>query len=167
MLDIIPYTKFPFTDLQGKLPCPQKPSINSSHESNTSKPKLPFHFINKDFCIIFKSVWGSIISKMTRLYVGRSEVQILAGAIELSLLQNIQTSSSTHPASNSSSFSGSKMASADSLTTHLSRAKFKNQWNYIYTQPVSLYGTYWDNFIVPLPPTYVCISQEVTFFLVL
>ena len=56
---------------------------------------------------------------MTRIYAGRSGVQILAGAIELSLLQNIQTSSSTHPASNSSFFSGSKMASADSLTTHI------------------------------------------------
>jgi len=44
---------------------------------------------------------------------------ISAGAIGLSLLQNIQTSSSTHPASNSSFFSGSKVASADSLTTHI------------------------------------------------
>jgi hypothetical protein len=51
--------------------------------------------------------------------MGRSGVQILAGARELSLFQNIQTSSSTHPASNSSFFSGSKVASADSLTNHI------------------------------------------------
>ena len=56
---------------------------------------------------------------MTWIYAGRSAVQILAGAIELSLLQNIQTSSSTHPTSNSGFFFGSKMASADSLTTHI------------------------------------------------
>jgi hypothetical protein len=37
---------------------------------------------------------------MTRIYTGRSEVQILADATELSLLQNIQTNSNTHPASN-------------------------------------------------------------------
>jgi hypothetical protein len=48
-----------------------------------------------------------------------TQVQILAGAIQLYLLQNIQTSSSDHPASNSSFFSGSKVASADSLTTHI------------------------------------------------
>ena len=48
--------------------------------------------------------------------------------------------------------------------SHPSRAKFKNQWSYTSTKPVSLHGTYWD-FIFPLPPTYVQISQEVTYFL--
>ena len=56
---------------------------------------------------------------MTQIYGGRPAVQILAGAIELSLLHNIQTSSSAHPASKSSIFPGSKVASADSLTTHI------------------------------------------------
>ena len=56
---------------------------------------------------------------MTSIYAGKSGVQILAGARELSLLQNIQTSSSTHPAPNSIFFSGSKVASADILTTHI------------------------------------------------
>jgi len=56
---------------------------------------------------------------MTRIYAGRSDVQILAEAIELSIVQNIQTSSSAHPASKFSFFSGSKVASADSLTTHI------------------------------------------------
>jgi hypothetical protein len=46
-------------------------------------------------------------------------VQILAGAIELPIVQNIQTSSSARPASNSSFFSGSKVVRADSLTTHI------------------------------------------------
>jgi hypothetical protein len=100
MLDMIQYKKFPSTELQEKLPCPQKPSTNSCDESHSFNPKLPFHFINTDFCIIFKSVSGSsIVSKMTKIYAGRSGVQILAGAIELSIVQNIQISSSTHSAS--------------------------------------------------------------------
>jgi len=78
-----------------------------------------FHSINTDVCIIFNSVWGRIISKMTKIYAGRSGVQILAGATELSHLQNIQTSSSSHPASNYSFDSGSKLAWADNLTTHI------------------------------------------------
>ena len=97
----------------------KKPSRNSSRETNTSNPKQPFHSINTDICIIFNSVWGSIISKMTRSYDRKSWVQILAGARKLPLLQNIQTSSSSHPASNYSFFSGSKLARADSLTTHI------------------------------------------------
>jgi len=143
---MINYKKFPFTELQRKLPCPQKPSRNFCHQTNTSSPKLPIHFINTDFRIIFRSVWGSIISKMTRIYAGRSAVQILAGSIELSLLQNIQTSSSAHTASNSSFFYGSKVASAVWPLT--STAKFKNQWSYTSTQPVSPHSTQWDNFIL-------------------
>jgi hypothetical protein len=38
---------------------------------------------------------------MTRIHNGRYGIQILAEARELSLLQNIQTISSAHPASNS------------------------------------------------------------------
>jgi len=49
----------------------------------------------------FKSVWGSMVSTITRIYAARSGVQILEGARELSFLQNIQASSSAHPASNS------------------------------------------------------------------
>jgi len=41
MSDNIVYKKFPFTERQGKLLCPQKPSTNSSRESNTSNPKPP------------------------------------------------------------------------------------------------------------------------------
>ena len=58
-LDMIQYKKFRFPELQGKLPCPQKLSRNFSHQLNTSNPKLPFHFTNTYFCIIFKSVSGS------------------------------------------------------------------------------------------------------------
>jgi hypothetical protein len=72
-----------------------------------------------DFCITFKPVWGSTISTLTRIYTGISGVQIFTEGRELSLLQNIQTSFSAHPASNSGFFSGSKVASADSLTTHI------------------------------------------------
>ena len=119
-LDVIHYKNSPFPELQGKLPHTQKTSRNSCHQSNTSNPKLTFLFINTDICIIFKSAWGSIISKRTRINAGRSGVQFLTGAIELTVLQNFQTSPSTHPAPNSSFSSGSKLASSDSLTTHIS-----------------------------------------------
>ena len=66
--------------------------------SNTSNPNLPSYFITMDICITIKPVCGST---MTRIYIGISGVQILAASTELSLLQNIQTSSSAHPASNS------------------------------------------------------------------
>ena len=119
MLDMIHYKKFPFTELQWKLACSEKPSRNSCHQSNTCYANFTTHFINTDFCIIFKSVWGSIVSTVTRIYDGRSGVQILAGAKDLSFFQNNQTSSSTHPASNSSFISSSKVSRADSLTTHI------------------------------------------------
>ena len=77
---------------------------------------------------------------MNRIYVGISRVQILGAARELSLLQNIQVSSSTHSPSNSSFFSGSKVARAYSLTNHISRAKFKNQWSYTSTQLARFHG---------------------------
>jgi len=111
--------KFPFTELQRISPFSEKPSKNSCHESNTSNTILTSHFINMDFYVIFKSVCGSTVSAMTRIYTGISGVQIFAGARELSLLKNIQTSSSTHPAFNSCFFSGSTVASAESLTTHI------------------------------------------------
>jgi len=116
---MIHYKKFSFTELQGKSPCSEKPSENSCNESNSSNTSLISHFINMDFCVIFKSVWGSTVSAMTRIYAAISGVQMLAQATELPPLQNIQTSSSTHPASKSSFLSGSKVASADSLTTHI------------------------------------------------
>jgi len=53
------------------------------------------------FGIIFKPLCASIDSTITRIYAGRSGVQNLARARLLSLLKNIQTSSSTHPVSNS------------------------------------------------------------------
>ena len=101
MLDMIHYKKFPFTELHRKLLCSEKPSRNSCHESKTSNRNLPSCFINIHFCIIFKSVWGSIVSTMTRIYTGRSGALILAEARELPHLHNIQTISSAHPASNS------------------------------------------------------------------
>jgi hypothetical protein len=55
---------------------------------------------------------------MTRIFPGRSAVQILEGALEIFLFRDIQSSSSAHPGSNSSVFADSKVACADSLTTH-------------------------------------------------
>jgi len=65
--------------------------------------------------------WHGIVSTMTSIYTGRSGVQILAEARELFPHQNIQTSTSAHPVSNSTEttvfLSGSKMSWARSLTT--------------------------------------------------
>jgi hypothetical protein len=155
-------------ELQGKLPCPQKPSRNSCHESNASNPKLPFHFINIDFCIFFKPVWGSIFSTMTNIYAGRSGIQISAETKEPSLLQNIQTSSSAHPASNSTFFSGSKVARADmSDHSHPYRAKFKIQWSFTSIQPVSLHGTAHIGktlFYLYLLPMYISLNRSHPFW---
>jgi hypothetical protein len=97
MLDIAHYKKLQYTELQGKLPSSEMPSRNSCHKSNTSNPNIQSHIINMDFCIIFKTVCGSsTVSTMTRIYTERSTVQILAGATELSLPQNIQNSYSQH-----------------------------------------------------------------------
>jgi hypothetical protein len=83
--------------LEHKLQYSEKLSRNTYHESNTSNSTLQSHIIKIHFCIIFKSVWCSTV---TGIYTGGSEVQTLAAATELSLLQNIQTQSSTHPPSN-------------------------------------------------------------------
>jgi hypothetical protein len=69
-------------------------------QSNRPNPNLPPHFINTNFCIISKSVRSNTVSTLARIYPGRSVFQILEGARELSLLKIIQSTSSTHPASN-------------------------------------------------------------------
>ena len=167
---MIHYKKFPFTELQGKLSCSQKPSSNSCHDKHIQSTHQS-HFINTDICIIFKTPWSSTVSTVTRIYAGRYGVQILAGTWELSVLPNIHTSSSTHPASNSmktKTFSlAVKWQCRQSDHSHPSRAKFKNQWSYTSTQRISLQGTHLENCILPLSPTFVHISQQVTSFLVL
>jgi hypothetical protein len=89
-------------------------------QPNTSNPTIPFHFINTD--LYYLQICSTVIT-MSKIYTGRFGVQILAPATELSLFQIIHTNSSTHPASNSmknqSFFSDSKVARADSLTTHI------------------------------------------------
>ena len=157
MLDMIQYKKFPFAEFQGKFPCPQKPSRNSCDQSNTSNPKLPFRFINTDFCIIFKQYQAAKVST-TRIYAGRSGVQISAGAIELSFLQKTRLPPvPTLPPNqwNPELFSGSNVASADSLTTHIWLEPSLKISGAIPPLNLSASMAQWDNFIKPLPPTYV------------
>jgi hypothetical protein len=92
---MIHYKKFPFTDFTEITMFRE-----TLQESNISNPNLPSPFINMNFCITLKSVRGSTVSTITTIYARRSGVQILAGAIELSFLQNIQAISCAHPASN-------------------------------------------------------------------
>ena len=91
LLDMVNYKKFSFINFN---------EITMFREASRN-PNLPSQFINMNFCITLKSVRGSMVSTITRIYAGRSEVQILDGARELSLLQNIQVSSCAQPASNS------------------------------------------------------------------
>ena len=122
MLDVVLYKQFPFRKLPGKLQCSEKPSRNSCHESNTFNPNLPSHIININFCIIFKLVQGSIVS---------SDLDTTWNIWSSNLVRNKRTIHSPkhpdqlqHPPSlqinkNQMFFSGSKLASADSLTTHI------------------------------------------------
>ena len=72
-----------------------------------------------DFYITSKSVRGSTISTITRIYAGRSGVQILPREKELSFLENIQASSITQCASNSMKTTAISVARSASLTTHI------------------------------------------------
>jgi len=85
----------------------------SCHESNTCIPKVPYHFLNTNFCIIFKTIWGSTVSTKTRMCwkiwgssLGRNKRAI---------------SSPKHPVQlqRRHSLSGSKVARALSLIPHI------------------------------------------------
>jgi hypothetical protein len=106
MLDMIHYKKFPFTDFK---------EISMFREAFHKflpwiKHNLLSQFINTDFCITFISVRSSTVSTITRIYAGRSGVQILDAATELSFLQNIQAISCAHPASNPMNTKGISLA---------------------------------------------------------
>ena len=120
---MIHYKKFPFTEHQGKLPCSEKPSRNSGHQSNTFYPNLPNHFINTDFYNIFKSACSSIVSTVNRMYNGQSVVSNL-GSSKRPIFFPKHPDQLQHPPSlqlndNQSFISSSKVARADSLTTHI------------------------------------------------
>ena len=84
-----------------------------------------------------------MVTIITRIYAERSGVQILDGARD----------SPKHPGQD-----------REYDHSHPYRAKFKNQWSYTSTQLVCLHGTYWDNFIVPRPPTYVHLTELISRF---
>jgi len=76
-----------------------------------------------DFCTIFKPAWGSIGSTMTRAYAGRSGFEI-SDRSKRTISSPKYADQNQHPPSlqlndNQSFISGSKVASADSLTTHI------------------------------------------------
>jgi len=102
---MIQYKKFPFTDFKEITMFGE-----AFHESNATNRNLPSQFINMEFHITLKSVRFSMVSTITRIYTRRSGVQILDAAIELSFLQNIQSSSSAHPASNPMNTRGISLA---------------------------------------------------------
>ena len=144
MWDIIHWKKLPFTELQCQLPCSEKPSRDSCHESNTTNPNLPSHFINTNLCIIFKPVWSSIVSTMTRTYNGNLGFKSWQKQETNITTKTSRQAPSAHSASNSmktTAFSlAVKVARADSDHYHQSRAKFQNRWSYTSNQPVCLHG---------------------------
>jgi len=75
---------------------PEIPVMNQTHPIQNSH----FVLLIQTFVLSSNQYQAAKVS-MTRIYAGRSGVQISAEAIELSILQNIQTSSGTHPASKS------------------------------------------------------------------
>ena len=75
---------------------PEIPVMSQTHSIKTSHLIL----LTWNLCYLQISM-GQHSSKVTRIYTRRSGVQNLADATKLSIIQNIQTSSSTHPASNS------------------------------------------------------------------
>ena len=70
------------------------------------------------FCIIFKSVWESNVSTLTRIYTGRSW-QEQGNISSPKYPDQLQRPPSLQLNENQSFFSGSKVARADSLTTHI------------------------------------------------
>jgi len=100
MLDMIHYKKLTFTELQGNYRVQR--SFPGISVINQVHPIPNSHLILLIFTFALPStMWGSTVSTMTTIYAERSGFQISAGTRELFPLQNMQTSSSTHPASNS------------------------------------------------------------------
>ena len=72
--------------------------------NNASKWQMGFNSAFKGLIqtfVLSSNQYQAAKVSMTRIYAGRSGVQISAGAIELSILQKIQTTSSAHPVSKS------------------------------------------------------------------
>lgn len=91
-------------------------------------------------CLIlpyFQGRWDSTVSIVIRLWAIQPRVSVLAGARDLSILQNIQSSSAAQPASNSmgtrSSLLRGKVARACSWPF---TAESKNNWSYTSTPPI-------------------------------
>jgi hypothetical protein len=55
------------------------------------------HLILIETFVLSSNQYGAAVSTVTRIHIGRFGVQILEVATELSLLQNIQTSTSNPP----------------------------------------------------------------------
>ena len=115
---MIYYQKFPFTKLQGKLPCTEKPSINSYQVSHIPNPNLPSHFINTDLYYLQIStgqhsqysdydinwkIWGSNLVRNNRTISSPKHPDQLQRPPSLQLQL----------------FLCSKVASVNSLTTHI------------------------------------------------
>jgi len=66
-------------------------------------------------------------------------VCFLAGARELSILQNVQTGSAAHPASYSMGYWAHPLKHEDDHSTPSSTI-VKNEWRYTSTPPILLYG---------------------------
>ena len=107
------------------------------------KRKLSFMFLHKEN-------WSSIIGVLTRLLAGWSGVQILAGARDVSLLQDVRTGSEAHKAPYSAGYRASFLEAVqpEPEINHspTSGAKVKNEWSYTST-PMFLWHVEENSFI--------------------
>ena len=91
----------------------------------------------------------SVVGIATKLRAGWSGVQLLVGASDLCLLQNVQTGSGVHPAVYSMGtgfFPGIKQLGRDVNHPPPSSAEAKNEWSYTSSPLVCLYGVTRENF---------------------
>jgi len=92
---------------------------------------------NDQLHVLILLLWDSIVSVVTRLWDEWCEVPIPAGARDLFLLQNVQTSPGAYPASylvgNGDSFLGIKWARHEVDQSPTSGDKVKNEWSYSFT----------------------------------
>jgi hypothetical protein len=144
----------------------EKPSKKSRHDSDTSNPNLPSHFINTDSCIIFKSACCSTVSTVTGIYTGRFGVQILEKQENYLFPKTSRPAPAPPHTTNELNtqlflwqYSGQGRQSNHS---HHSTAEFKNQWSCISTQPLCLHGIYIDTplcYLNPLP-MYISLNRS-------
>jgi hypothetical protein len=169
MLDMIHYNKFTLQNFKEKYHLQRGflgiPVMNQTHANQTPNLILLIRtFLLSSITMWLQSVkWLGYMLKDLRFKTWQKQQNNLLSKTSTTAAAPTQAPTQWKP----EFIFGSKVARAESDHLLPPRANFKNQWSYTSTQSVCLFGRYLNNCILPLPPTYVHISQEVTSFLVL